>query len=286
MTTDRAFKRAVRERMAQTGEKYTVARRALAGDDGGSRREDPITAALRPCRMTGFVSGGGMTTLGLVLPHLLRLEDEGHHLTIAPHISGQRGHPMSELPSLLDQVTARGLATPQRMAEDLAGELTLLRQLAERMPGSSLLPGATRDSRLSNHLRENERDGRTAVIWVQDVQTDPPLTRGGDGGFDGIEAQLDGLRRIARETGAIVVVGHCMPPEYEDGWEVLRAGADDTFVIADDTRLAATDDHIDSAVIEHHAADQPAYRFEREIDLRFGTWRYLYSELRGWSSRS
>jgi hypothetical protein len=161
-TTDRACKRAVRERMAQTGARCTVARRALAGDDDGRavRREGPIAAVLRPGRVTGFVSGGGMTTLGSVLPHLVRLEDEGHHLSIAPHGSGQPGDPMSELPILLGQVIARGLSTPMEMAQDTATDRTLLRQVAEHMPASSLRSGATRDSRLADHLREHARKGQ------------------------------------------------------------------------------------------------------------------------------
>jgi ATP-dependent Clp protease ATP-binding subunit ClpA len=42
MTEDRKAKRAVRARMAQAGEKYTVARRALGGDDGGGSIRRPV----------------------------------------------------------------------------------------------------------------------------------------------------------------------------------------------------------------------------------------------------
>ena len=81
MTSDSAFKRAVRERMNATGEKYTEARRAIAEVDAGRHSRDPVRAALRPGRVIGIVSGGGGTNLGLVMPYLIQLQDRGHHLT-------------------------------------------------------------------------------------------------------------------------------------------------------------------------------------------------------------
>lgn len=42
MTEDRKARRAVRARMVQTGEKYTEARRALGGDDGGGGAQRPV----------------------------------------------------------------------------------------------------------------------------------------------------------------------------------------------------------------------------------------------------
>ena len=52
MTDDSAFKKQVRARMAETGEKYTVARRMVAGHDPG---QPPL--ALRVSILSAAVSG-------------------------------------------------------------------------------------------------------------------------------------------------------------------------------------------------------------------------------------
>ena len=56
MTTDKAFKRVVRARMAKTGERYAAARRALlAGAAGGSPAEPPDSPT-----PSGYVLRGGL----------------------------------------------------------------------------------------------------------------------------------------------------------------------------------------------------------------------------------
>ena len=57
MTTDKAFKRVVRARMAKTGERYAVARRALTEADPDRRRPAPADAAVTP---SGYRMRGGL----------------------------------------------------------------------------------------------------------------------------------------------------------------------------------------------------------------------------------
>jgi hypothetical protein len=290
MTVDKAFKRAVRKRMQHTGEKYTEARRAVAGATGGSGAADPadpIAVALRPGRVVGIVCGGGFVNLSLVMPYLIAFEDRGHHLTYV--ISEREG--LLEVPSPFDFICARGFARTEQIAETLAGtdeDTNELEALMLSLPNASSTHGPMPDAAWRRHLREKAQPGKAAVLWVEDVQVGPPLARGGEGGFDGIEAQLDGLRRLAVETESIITVGHCMPAHYPDGWEVIVNGVDETFVISSKDTLGDEEFEEDSdgsavdggRLIEHHGRNMPSYRISCDIDTRFGDWRSLYLERR------
>lgn len=288
MTVDKAFKRAVRERMRQTGEKYTEARRALGGTDGGAGRPesaDPIAAGLRPGRLVAFVCGGGFVNFSLVMPYLIQFQDRGHHLTYV--LSERDG--ILEIPSPFDFACARGITSTEHVAEILADEDAgedAMNALIAGVPNASLTDEPMHDLLWARHLREKTATGRAAVLWVNDVQVGPPLARAGEGGFDGIADQLVGLRRLAVETGAIIALGHCMPAHYRDGWDVIVNGVDETFVISshvDD----APEDHAEQPGddggrmrIEHHWKGGPAYSFPCEVDTGFGRWRSAYMRRR------
>jgi hypothetical protein len=287
MTTDKAFKRAVRERMLTDGVGYTEARRALLserGESAGAVGADPIAEALRPGRVVGFVCGGGFVNLALAMPYLVGFEDRGHHLTYV--MSAREG--LLEVPSPFDFICARGLETPSKVAEILHGAAVgrdPVKELLARLPDASSTHGPMADARWRDHLRERGCADRAPVVWVEDVQAGPPLLRGGEGGFDGIEAQLTGLRQLAAATGTIMMVAHCMPGDYPEGWEVVVDGVDDTFVITTTHRLDGPDgaeDWVPGAErrIEHHSPAGPAYTFDRHIDTDFGGWRNLYVQAR------
>ena len=268
MTSDSAFKRAVRERMQNTGEKYTQARRAIAADPAlGS--QDPVRAALQPGRVVGIVCGGGATNLGLVIPHLIALQDRGHHLTFTSERKG-----LFEVPGPFDFVCARGLLSAEAMGElILADDDPEVGELVAALPSASVSPGPLPPGTWRTHLAAKATTARAPIVWVQDIQVGPPLALGrNDDIYDAIAQQLAGLRDIATETGAIVAVGHCMPYDSPEGWDVIVDGADDTFVIdSDDARSAGGVAR--GATIEHHSHDAPPASFRRTIDTSFSDWR-------------
>jgi len=86
VTENSAFKKAVRARMDETGEKYTEARRGLLAasakteDRVSQERPDPLPVTLDfPAEtFTAVVGAGGVTNLGLVMPRLIDLARQGH----------------------------------------------------------------------------------------------------------------------------------------------------------------------------------------------------------------
>lgn len=271
MTTNRNFKRRVRDRMAQTGETYMQARSALLAAQGTPPREDPIAVALAPGLVTGVVCGGGLTSFALLMPYLLKLEDRGHHLT---YVMSERAG-ILELPSPFDFICARSLAAIDEMADKLDAEDPAdVHDLISRLPDAGSTPGPMAAGTWREHLLENRSAGRPPVVWVQDVQVAPPLALGGDPGFDAIPAQLAGLRQLATETDAIIAVGHCMPYDSPDGWDLIVDGVDNTFVI--ETGDVPHNAGLLSATIEHHSSGGPPDSFHRKIDASFDGWRLKY----------
>ena len=64
MTTDKAFKRVVRARMAKTGERYAAARRTLVEGATDGHHAEPTADAADPATPTGYrMRGGRMLTL-------------------------------------------------------------------------------------------------------------------------------------------------------------------------------------------------------------------------------
>ncbi|MFI5292613.1 MAG: hypothetical protein ACHQ02_07080, partial [Candidatus Limnocylindrales bacterium] len=57
MTTDKAFKRVVRARMAKTGERYAAARRALLEGAANGQHAEPTIDAATP---SGYRMRGGL----------------------------------------------------------------------------------------------------------------------------------------------------------------------------------------------------------------------------------
>ena len=269
MTSDSAFKRAVRERMQSTGEKYTQARRAVAADPAlGS--QDPLRTALRPGRVVGIVSGGGGTNLALVIPYLIKFQDRGHWLT---YLRSERTG-LFEVPSPFDFVCARGLASYDEVGDLIAAEDPRAEALLMALPDDTATHGPLLAADWRQHLAEKAVGGRAPVVWIQDVQVGAPFAprRRDEDSDEAIAEQLALLRDVAVESGAIVAVGHCMPYDWHDGWDVIVEGADDTFVIASDDTYDV-DGATRGATIEHHSHDAPPANFRRTIDTSFSRWR-------------
>jgi len=275
--------------MKTKDEKYTQARRAITDPDHPAPgSEDPVGAALRPGRVVGIVSGGGMTNLALVISYLIGFQDRGHWLT---YVRSERTG-LFEVPSPFDFVCARGLAGYDQLGELIVAHDPQVEELLMALADDTTTHGPLLPSDWRQHLIEKTTAGRTPVVWVQDIQVGAPLALGRSDDYDGIPDQLSRLRDIAAETGAIIAVGHCMPHDWPDGWEMIVDGTDDTFVIASDlirTGVAAAADIDNSdagaevatvnggagrgATISHHSHDAPPANFRRTIDTSFSRWR-------------
>jgi hypothetical protein len=142
--------------------------------------------------------------------------------------------------------------------------------------GSEAVYGRSTDSAWRERAIRCTTEAGPPVIWVQDIQTHPPLARAGEDEFEGIGEQLAGLRAIAQQTQAIIAVGHCMPVDFIDGYEVILHGVDDTFVI--DEEVTSDDRGLRRATVEHHTQDAPAEEFERQIDTQFAAWRSVHMQ--------
>src|SRR4029079_14473055 len=84
MTTDKAFKRVVRARMAKTGERYAAARRALVE---GARDGDHADATTEPVTPSGYRMRGGLHPETATLANVLANQGV---------VSGLTGEPLTE----------------------------------------------------------------------------------------------------------------------------------------------------------------------------------------------
>lgn len=94
MTANQRSKRAVRARMAQTGEKYTEARRAVLASGGGAG-EDPGVTITWPQDSPGWFTGQAYNAILLAVDEARMLSHprvEPEHLLLA---SGRRLRPRS-----------------------------------------------------------------------------------------------------------------------------------------------------------------------------------------------
>ena len=87
MTTDKAFKRVVRARMARTGERYAAARRTLVEAASAGDHADSTTDAADPTSPTGYRMRGGLHPETATLANVLANQGV---------ISGLTGEPLTE----------------------------------------------------------------------------------------------------------------------------------------------------------------------------------------------
>ncbi|MEZ5121861.1 MAG: hypothetical protein R2736_09835 [Solirubrobacterales bacterium] len=261
--------------MAATGGGYTTALRAVTGRDGGGARS-PIASALKPGTVTIAVCGGGMSNTALMLPEGLRLARAGHPLVIRP---GQR-EGIIELPSLVDLAVVAG-TLPLDQASAAANEdglAVLLAAVAETQVAARHLDGAMGRTTLVSEIQQLQAEyAKPAIIWVQDVQVAGAVAIAGDAGP---EVQVAALLDVAQQSGAIIAGGHCMPSEYEPGWENVAAAASEAFVIdwADDS-LDPLDQPRDGVLI-HVVGGIRTDTIPWRVDHRPFSWRYDYLQSR------
>jgi len=274
MTKNASLKKDVRARMAAAGENYTTALRAITGGAGGGL--SPVASALKPGTVTIAVCGGGMSNTALLLPEILRLARAGHPLVIRP---GQR-EGITELPSLVDLAVLAG-TLPLDQASAAANEdglAALVAAVEETKVAAMYLGGAMLRTRLVSQIRQLQAEyGKPAVIWVQDVQVAGAVALGPDAEP---EDQVAALLDVAQQSGAIIAGGHCMPSEYEPGWEDVAAAASEAFVIdwADESidPFEGSRDGVLIHVVGGIRTDTIPWR----VDHRPFSWRHDYVESR------
>lgn len=244
MTDDRAMKKTVRARMAQTGEKYTEALRAVKTPAAAEPSRPPsrrhLTDELRPESVTAVVSGSGATNLALILPDLIALRDAGHPVVIAAH---ERGGGVGELPSPLDFAYASGLATIEEVQRAVRSQdRDALMSIDSRGTRGITFLGRPLTTSEWREALDASGSGKEPVLWVPDIQVDAPLADWPVGTtlseFDQIPVQLSGLRDLARYTGAIIGVGHCSPADFEHGWRIVAEIADQTVIIDEEVNTS------------------------------------------------
>ncbi len=87
MTTDKAFKRVVRARMAKTGERYAAARRTLLEGATDERGAKPTSDASDPATRSGYRMRGGLHPETATLANVLANQGV---------VSGLTGEPLTE----------------------------------------------------------------------------------------------------------------------------------------------------------------------------------------------
>lgn len=289
VTDNSAFKKLVRARMAETGEKYTEARRNVLAASGGSESPalTPVQLSFPAETFTAIVGAGGMTNLGLVMPHLIDFARSGHPVVIAAH-EGEAS--AWNLASPFDFLIAENAIS----IEELAGRLTsgaeedraYLRESLNGFPMTFMTGPQSAREWIAALAPIGEKH---AVLYVPDLQVDLPLSdwpradlRSSLSDFDVMPAQLAGLKSIAREARAAVIGGHCMPAPDADGWRVVADIADDTIVM--EGRPSAGNDSIYESRLDFYSrwADDPQpVRQERTlVDVSFDRWRFAANEER------
>lgn len=248
MTDQKALKRAVRARMARTGENYTTARRAVTGQNGGGQRS-PLAGLLAPGRSVLVVCGGGMLNTAFALPEVVRLAEAGHPLVV---VADPR-RKIEALASPVDVLIHHGSIDVDQAARlVLEDERATLRSMVESLDiDLSMAPAYSTEEAWVRRLEElAARAGVAPVVWVQDVQVAGALDVE-VGGEEKSAVQVRALTRLAARTGAIVAAGHCMPADFEEGWQGEVAEASAAVVIETDPLVDASDEIRDCVLLIH-----------------------------------
>lgn len=281
MTDNSAFKKQVRARMAETGEKYTEARRKiLAGSDAPRTPLPPTTKIdLSPESFTAILGGGGMTNLALAMPHLVAHASKGHPVVIAAH---EGRFSTWTLGSPMDFLIAAGAIGREELARRLTSRSEDDRDYLSKMLNDFPMtfiggpqPAAVWEAQLA------AEDGKHAVLYVPDLNVDLPLSdwpptesRRSLSSKDFMPAQLAGLKSVARQARAAVIGGTV------DNWELVADIADAWIVLKDD--LHSDKDGMRKAEVEFYSrwseGSGPVRREQTTLDISFDQWRFLIDE--------
>jgi hypothetical protein len=271
MTENKLQKRAIRERMEKTDEKYTAARRALLDVAAGPPSHELHQLLRRPGTIVAVVNGGGGMNLALALPAIARHLDEGGHLVFSPY-----GDDFLGIPSAPDFAIARGVATLAEIETWIEGKdkENIGRAITEAAPGAQVLNGPSTPESLAEAL-ELRPD---PLLYVQDIQTDPPLRQPNPGRrlseFDLVPENVQAIRPVIDKVEGRAIVGHCMPADDIESWESLSEVADYTLAIHDDYRSRSeTNPNLTEATIEVFDSAGPLDSYKTTIDHAFLHWR-------------
>src|SRR4051794_26787481 len=178
MTHNKDLKSLIRERMRETGEKYTQARRAVLAQRGQPADVlSEVTRAIQPGRVTALLSSGGGTNFGLAVPALCGLLKAGHPLL---HTTGGR-EGLLALPNDFDFAIELGIATPDEVVDALAGDELDQELLAKMEPMMRLITtmnGPGTYSEIAEILSRRNTEGLPGVMWVQDFDDGGPFAFG------------------------------------------------------------------------------------------------------------
>ena len=289
MTDNSAFKKLVRARMSETGEKYTEARRNVLATSGGGKSLalTPVQIGFPAETVTAVIGAGGMTNLGLVMPHLIDFARSGHPVVIAAH-EGEAS--AWNLASPFDFLIAESAISVEelvgRLTSDAEEDRVYLRELLNGFPMTFMTGPQSAAEWVAALAPIGEKH---AVLYVPDLQVDLPLSdwpradlRSSLSDFDVMPAQLTGLKSISREARAAVIGGHCTPASDIDGWRVVADIADDTIVT--DGRPSAGNDSIYESTLDFYSywaeGPQPVRQERTLVDVSFDRWRFAVNEER------
>jgi hypothetical protein len=269
MTERKREKRAVRRRMAETGEKYTAARRALVEP---TTKDYELGHLVRPEKVIAIVNGGGATNLAFAMPVLARHLEDGGHLVVT-----QLGDDGWAMPGAPDLVVGRGIATAEEVGSWIGAEDEhQLRQAVEAAASRvQVLEGRATSEQLAAALER----GPNPLLYVQDIQTDPPLRPlnvvDPPDEFANVPENVRTIRRVIEETKATAIVCHCIPADDIESWEPLAKVTDYTLAIEDDymRRVVRGDEGLVEVTVEVFDSGGELGSYETTLDTRFLDWR-------------
>lgn len=264
MTENKLEKRAIRRRMAKTGKKYTVASRALR--EPGFELPDLVL----PGKLVAIVNSGGATNLSLAMPVLARHLENGGHLVLTQY----RDDPDS-IPGAFDLVVGCGIATAAEIAGWIAArdEGTLRQAVEAAAPGAHIFRGPTAPEVLAAALAL----GPNPLLFVQDIQTDPPILLSEEKvrlrEYELVPDNARAIRKVLDETGSAAIVCHCMGAEDIESWEPLAAVCDYTLAIEHEPFRFDRDERKAAATVDVFDSSGQLGSYETTIDTEFLDWR-------------
>jgi hypothetical protein len=286
VTENSSLKKAVRRRMEETGQKYTTALRAVLAEreqSGGAPASPSVGLKLEPETLTAVIGGGGMTNLALVMPWVVRSADEGRRVVVAAN-EGKLDPWGAASP--FDFLIAGGRVSREEFtrlwaSKEKADRERLLGLVDSGFPSVSFASGPLTSSAWISSLNSSE-SGKPSILLVPDIQVDravsdrPSQEASADvSDFDLLPTQATGLRTIARQAKAIVIVCHCASTGDEEGWGLLGQIADESVVLSDD--LWDSEERVVPAKLAFHSrwtsGMEPTRTGSVRIDTSFSEWR-------------
>lgn len=289
MTENSSVKKAARRRKEATGEKYTEALRAVLAErqgGGGSTGPSSVGLKLEPETLTAVIGGGGLTNLALVMPWVVGSAEAGHRVVVAANEGKLEAWGMA---SPFDFLVAGGKVSAEDLAElwiseDEADRKRLLALVEGAYPSISFAAGPRAADEWVSALTASPAGGKPSILLVPEIQVDravsdwpPAQASAGVSDFELLPTQATGLRSIARQAKAIVIVCHCAGIGEDGGPGMLGQIADESVVLVDD--LWDSEQRNVPATLRFHsrwaAGAEPTHTGSARIETGFAEWRNL-----------